>query len=191
MIESITELERFGPEEIIDLPIKDVLPNISEKAKVYLPPSIPLKNAATFLIPLRELYVSGIVVMEDNKFVGRISARHILQKVLDVGYPQCLKLQVKDAMVGIGSEIKTNFSIREVLELFSNTKFGFCPVTRNETLFGSISTRDFLPIVEKMEIKEPISTISSEIIHIDGKICIENTLRIMMKKKLRKIVIKK
>lgn len=43
----------------------------------------PIRNTALFFITLRELYVNGIVVIDENKLVGRISPKHILNKILE------------------------------------------------------------------------------------------------------------
>ncbi|HXV51025.1 MAG TPA: CBS domain-containing protein [Nitrosopumilaceae archaeon] len=177
-------------EKILDMSIQEAFPNIFDKGTVYVAPDTPIKNVALFLIPLRELYTSGIVVMKDNKPIGRIGPTHILKKVLEFGYPQCLSLTAKDVMVGIVREVRATFMLREVLEIFKNSKFGFTPVMKNELLAGSISTRDFLPFIAKMEVDRQASTIASDLIYISQGISVENTLRIMFKKDFRKIAIK-
>jgi len=177
-------------EKILDMSIQEAFPSIFDKGTVYVAPDTPIKNVALFLIPLRELYASGIVVMKDNKPIGRIGPTHILKKVLEFGYPQCLSLTAKDVMIGIVREVKATFTLREVLEIFKNSKFGFMPVMKNELLAGSISTRDFLPFIAKMGVDRQASTIASDLIYISPGISVENTLRIMFKKDFRKIAIK-
>lgn len=183
--------EKLPAEKILGLSISDAVPHIFSKGTVFVAPSTALREIALFLIPLRELFVSGIVVMKENKPVGRIGPKHILEKVIEVGYQECLKLCAQDLMVGLPKiQILANFEIREVLEFFKDTKFGFCPIIRNDILAATVSTRDFLPLVSKMKLEQPVSTISSELIYTSSQISIENALRIILKKNIRKIAVK-
>ena len=183
-------MEHLDAEEVLDLTIQDALPHIFNKGTVYVAPDTPIRNIALFLIPLRELYTSGIVVMENNIPVGRISPIHILKKVVENGYPQCLAATAKDVMVSIVREVRATFTLRAVLEIFRDTKFGFSPVMKNELLAGTISTRDFLPFIVKMGVERPANAIASDLIYINPRISIENTLRIMFEEDIRKIAIK-
>ena len=183
-------MEHLDAEKILDLTIQDAFPHIFNKGTVYVAPDTPIRNIALFLIPLRELYTSGIVVMENNIPIGRISPTHILKKVVENGYPQCLAATAKDVMVSIVREVRATFTLRAVLEIFRDTKFGFSPVMKNELLAGTISTRDFLPFIVKMGVERPANTIASDLIYINHKISIENTLRIMFEEDIRKIAIK-
>ncbi|MEK6956505.1 MAG: CBS domain-containing protein [Thermoproteota archaeon] len=183
-------MEHLDAEEILDLTIQDVFPHIFSRGTVYVAPDTPIRNIALFLIPLRELYTSGIVVMENNNPIGRISPTHILKKVVENGYPQCLAATARDVMVSIVREVRATFTLRAVLEIFRDTKFGFSPVMKNELLAGTISTRDFLPFIVKMGVERPANTIASDLIYINHKISIENTLRIMFEEDIRKIAIK-
>jgi len=183
-------MEHLDAEEILDLTIQDAFPHIFNRGTVYVAPDTPIRNIALFLIPLRELYTSGIVVMENNIPIGRISPTHILKKVVENGYPQCLAATAKDVMVSIVREVRATFTLRAVLEIFRDTKFGFSPVMKNELLAGTISTRDFLPFIVKMGVERPANAIASDLIYINHKISIENTLRIMFEEDIRKIAIK-
>ena len=183
-------MENLSASEILDLSIEEAVPHIFHKGIVFVAPATSITNIALFLIPLRELYTSGIVVMENNKPIGRIGPTHILKKVIEEGYPQCLTATAKDVMVSIGRELTTNFTLGDVLEIFKNSKFGYCPVMKNDLLAGSISTRDFLPFIAKMGMDRPAYTLASNLIYISPGISIKNTLRIMFEKNLRKIAIK-
>ncbi|MEK6944991.1 MAG: CBS domain-containing protein [Thermoproteota archaeon] len=183
-------MEHLDAGEILDLTIQKAFPHIFNKGTVYVAPDTPIRNIALFLIPLRELYTSGIVVMENNNPIGRISPTHILKKVVENGYPQCLAATARDVMVSIVRDVRATFTLRAVLEIFRDTKFGFSPVMKNELLAGTISTRDFLPFIVKMGVERPANTIASDLIYINHKISIENTLRIMFEEDIRKIAIK-
>lgn len=183
-------MANLSADEILDMSIEEAVPHIFHKGTVFVAPATSIKNIALFLIPLRELYTSGIVVMENNKPVGRIGPTHILKKVIEDRYPQCLNATAKDVMVSIVREVKANFTLGDVLEIFKNSKFGYCPVMKNDLLVGSISTRDFLPFIAKMDMDRPASTLAADLIYISSGISIENALRIMFEKNIRKIAIK-
>ena len=73
----------------------------------------------------------------------------------------------------------------KVLEVFDKTKFAFVPLTANnsndkfgsthdsrvkeeeEELVASISIRDILPVIAKMNIDRPIKDLSSPLISVD------------------------
>jgi hypothetical protein len=52
-------------------------------------------QVATFLAIGPEIYVDGLLVMDDRvqkgKPIGRISSRHIISSILDFGYPDCMQ----------------------------------------------------------------------------------------------------
>lgn len=179
----------LSADKILDMSVQEAFPHIFNKGTVFVAPDTPIKNTALFLIPLRQLYTS-VVVMKDNKPVGRIGPSQILKKVLESGFLQCLSATAKDVMVSIVREVRATFELREVLKIFKDSKFGFTPVMKNELLAGTISTRDFLPFVAKMGVEQPANTIASDLIYIDPRISIENTLRIMFEEHIRKIAIK-
>jgi predicted transcriptional regulator len=189
MISNLVD-DNFSPEEVMDLPIEKAMPQIFKRGIAYVAPSSSIASTALFLIPIRELFMSGIVVMLENKPVGRIGPKHILEKVIEKGYENCLKLSAQDIMIKIDNQIESKFALAELLEVFQKTKFGFYPITKNNLLVGTVSTRDFLPIISKMKIDLPVSSASSEMIYISDGISIENALRIMIKKQIRKIAVK-
>jgi len=141
----------LSADEILDMSIQEAFPHIFNKGTVFVASDTPIKNIALFLIPLRELYTSGIVVMKDNKSIGRIGPSHILKKVLESGYPQCLSATAKDVMVSIVREVRATFALREVLEIFRDSKFGFTPVMKNELLEAQYPHVTFCHLLQKWE----------------------------------------
>ena len=177
-------------EEAINLKILEVAPQIHHRESVFVSPSTTLRPIALFLIPLRELFVSGIPVVSENKVVGKIGPQHILQKVIELGYPQCMKATAKEIMVDPGGKLQENSSVSEALRFFKKTNFSFSPITQNGKLIEAISIRDFLPLIGKLGIEEPVSLISNDLIFVSDGISIENTLRIMFKQNISKMAVK-
>lgn len=190
MSDQTRSLENLAPQKLLEISIKKAMPHIFNRGLFYVAPSAPLRDVALFMIPLRELFASGIVVVSESKPIGRIGPKHVLQKFLELGYPKCLEIEARDIMVETGDQISESSPIRDVLKIFKATKFGFCPITNDGTLVATISTRDFLPIIAKMDIDMPVQNISSNLIFVSKGISIKSALGIMFEKNIRKMAIK-
>lgn len=81
--------------DLIDLGIEDAAPHILRRSILYIEPNTRILQAATFLAIGHEIYVVGLLVMDDKvqrgKPIGRISSRHIISSILDFGYPDCMQ----------------------------------------------------------------------------------------------------
>jgi predicted transcriptional regulator len=183
-------IQNSAAENAIDLKIKQVSPYIFDRAQVFVSPQTNLEHIALFLIPLRKLFLSGIPVIKENKVVGKIGPKHVLQKVIEFGHPKCMQVVAEDLMVELGGNLYEHSSVGDTLRIFKETKFGFSPIIKDGKLIAAISTRDFLPLIKNLKIDFPVSMISNELIFVDEQISIENTLRIMFEQNLRKIAIK-
>jgi predicted transcriptional regulator len=151
---------------------------------------------ATFLAIGPQIYADGLVVTDGKKKpIGRIDSKHIIS-IIDIGYPECLELTAVQIMDDFTGSLDKNSSLSKVLEVFNKTKFAFVPIiasnssdkigsTRDpratkeeeeEELVASISIRDILHIIAKMNIDRPIKDLSSQLISVDKKSSIRNTL---------------
>ena len=182
--------EKPNVEEILEFTIKDALPHIFHRVFVYVTPKTSLKSAALFLVPLRKLFASGILVLNEGNLVGQIGPKQILQKFLEMDYPECFNLQVQDAMEKPIKSITINSPIKEVLKIFRDRKHAFIPIMKNDSVIATISIRDFLPLVTKLEIQLPIRTIASKLIFVSKGIDIKSALTIMLENDIRKLIIK-
>jgi hypothetical protein len=86
--------------DLVDLRIEDATPHILRRPILYVEPDTRMLQVATFLAIGPEIYVDGLLVMEDNvqrgRPIGRISSRHIISSILDFGYPDAKKCITDD-----------------------------------------------------------------------------------------------
>ena len=176
-------------EEILRMPILDVFPQIFDKEIVFVPPSTQVWHAMLFLVPLRKIYANGIVVVKDNKPVGTIDSHHIFDIIIKSGLEKLECITCEQIMTKITQPLMDRSMLEDVLNTFSENEFGFCPVTKNNIHISAISTRDFLPIISKMNIAVPFSNIASRLIHASENITVKNAISIMLEKNIRKIAI--
>ena len=171
------------------MPILDVFPQIFNKEIVFVSTSTPVWHVMLFLVPLRKIYANGIVVVKDNKPVGAIGTHHIFNTIIKSGLEKLQYVTVEQIMAKITQPLTDKSMLEDVLNTFSENEFGFCPVTKNNIHISAISTRDFLPIISKMNIAIPFSNIASRLIYASYNITVKNAISIMLEKNIRKIAI--
>ena len=151
----------------------------------------------------------GLVVIDDRKKpIGRIDSKHIISNIIDIGYPEWLELTALQIMDDSTGSLDMNSSLGKVLDVFDKTKFAFVPITANnsdkigsthdsraeeeekEELVASISIRDILPIIAKMNIDRPIKDLSSPLISVDKNSNIRCVIDLMIKQGIRNIGIR-
>ncbi|HYA84215.1 MAG TPA: hypothetical protein VEH06_12315 [Candidatus Bathyarchaeia archaeon] len=91
--------------DLADLLIEDAAPHIFRRPILYVDPNTRMLQVATFLAIGPEIYVDGLLVMDDNvqrgKPIGRISSRHIISCILDCGYPDCMQKNASQMIDGL------------------------------------------------------------------------------------------
>jgi CBS domain-containing protein len=164
---------------------------------------------ATFLAIGPQIYADGLVVIDDKKKpIGRISSKHIISNIIETGYPECLELTAVRIMDDFTGSLDKNSSLGKVLEIFDETKFAFVPITANnnsdkigsthnstaeeqeEVVVASISIRDILPTIAKMNIDRPIKDLSSSLRSVDKNSSIRYAIDLMIKQGIRNIGIR-
>ena len=89
----------------MDIQIKDAAPHILRRPILYVEPNTRMLQVATFLAIGPEIYVDGLLVMDDRvrrgKPIGRVSSRHIISNILDFGYPDCMQKNASQMMDGV------------------------------------------------------------------------------------------
>lgn len=170
------------------MPISDVFPQIFDKEIVFMHNSTSMWHAMLFLVPLRKMYANGIIVVKDNKPVGTIGTHHIFDTIIKYGLENS-SVTVEQIMAKITQPLTDKSMLEDALNTFSENEFGFCPVTKNNIQISAISTRDFLPIISKMNITVPFSNITSRLIYASENITVKNAISIMLEKNIRKIAI--
>ena len=199
----------MNPLDLIDIPIIDAAAHIFRRPCLFVNPTAQMLQIATFLAIGPQIYADGLVVIDDKKKpIGRISSKHIISNIIDIRYPECFELTALQIMDDFTESLDKNSSLAKVLEVFDKTKFAFIPITANnssdkidsirdstaekkeEELVASISIRDILPIITKMNIDRPIKDLSSQLISVDKKSNIRYAIDLMIKQGIRNIGIR-
>ena len=192
--------------DLATVPIIDAAAHIFRRPCLFVDPTDKMLQIATFLAIGPQIYADGLVVIDDKKKpIGRIDSKHIISNIIDIGYPECLELNALQIMDDFTGSLDKNSSLGKVLEIFDKTKFAFVPLTANnsndkfgsthdsrakeeeEELVASISIRDILPIIAKMNIDRPIKDLSSPLISVDKNSSIRYAIDLMIKQGIRNI----
>jgi CBS domain-containing protein len=197
--------------DLTDIPIIDAAAHIFRRPCLFVDPTAQMLQIATFLAIGPQIYADGLVVTDGKKKpIGRIDSKHIISNIINIGYPECLELTALQIMDDFTGSLDKNSALSKVLEVFNKTKFAFVPITANdsgdkigntrdstateeeeeEELVASISVRDILPIIAKMNIDRPIKDLSSQLISVDKESSIRNAIDLMIKQGIRNIGIR-
>ncbi len=186
--------------DLMDLRIEDATPHILRRPILYVEPNTRMLQVATFLATGPEIYVDGLLVIDDKvqrgKPIGRISSRHIISCILDCGYPDCMRKKASQMIDGLVKPLEMDSPLRKALEVFKTTGFAFVPIIAKSDDVGedpslriaaSLAIRDVLPLIAKANLRIPIKEFASQLLSVSGKFSIRNTLDIMLNKGIRNI----
>lgn len=184
---------------LADIPIKDAASHIFRRPFLFVNPTAPMMQIATFLAIGPQIYVDGLVVINESKQpVGRISSKHIIFNIIVNGYPGWLERTAEQIMDDFAATIDMNSPLSKVIEVFDKTRFAFVPIIAKDDTHGgseaeviaSLSIRDILPIVAKANIDRSIKDLSSPLLSVDKKMSIRDAIDFMFKDGIRNIGIK-
>jgi CBS domain-containing protein len=192
---------------LLDIPIKDAAAHIFRRPFLFVNPTAHMLQIATFLAIGPQIYADGLIVINEsnNKPIGRISSKHIISNIINTGYPKWLEttaLQIMDDFAGI---VDMNSSLSKVLEVFDKTRFAFVVIVSKgndridsehdskaveEAVVASLSIRDILPLIAKMNIDIPIRDLCRPLISVDKNTSVRSAIDFMMKNGIRNIGIR-
>ena len=176
-----------------DILIKDAAPQIFRRPFLFVEPNSHLLKIATFLAIGPQIYVDGLVVIDKGSGkeepVGRISSKEIISKILNLGYPEWLELKASQIMDSFVGSIEMDSPLSTALEIFEKTRFAFVPIVAKDssTVAASLSIRDILPLVAKINIDRPTKDVCSPLIRVDKNTTIRTALDLMIKGGIRNI----
>src|SRR5689334_13978752 len=193
--------------DLAGIPIIDAAAHIFRRPCLFVNPTTQMLQIATFLAIGPQIYADGLVVIDDKKKpIGRISSKHIISNIIDIRYPECFELTALQIMDDFTGSLDKYSSLSKVLEVFKKTKFAFVPITASnrsdkvdstrdstateeeeEVVVASISIRDILPTIAKMNIDRPIKDLSSQLISVDKKSSIRYAIDLIIKHGIRNI----
>ena len=192
---------------LLDIQIKDAAPHILRRPFLFVEPNTRLLQIATFLAIGPQIYVDGVIVIDDDKVqrgrpIGRISSKHIISSILDSGYPDWFRTSASQIMDGFVMPLEMDSPLKRALEVFEKTRFGFIPILAKKNarmedeegdslvVSASFAIRDILPLIAKANLATPIKELSSQLISVDSKTSVRDALDYMLNKGIRNIGIK-
>jgi len=175
--------------DILDLTIEDVLPSIFNNQCFIVYPQESVYTAAVCLIPAIEVYIDGVIVINDNnKPIGRIGSKNILKAYKEHGVG-IFNHVIREIMYATNDSLKIDSTIRDAVNDMINNRFGFVPIVNNEGILSVVSIYDILKIILKMPLDLSIDKLGSKIITIDSNTSINDAIDIMLKSNIRRLFI--
>lgn len=176
----LTEIER---------PIFDIVPHIFRRPLLSASASDPLLQVVTFLAIGPQIYVDGVVVLDNHKVVGVIGGRHIIEHILY--HPRgWLQGTASTVMSRFENMVQADYPLSVALDIFSKTEFAFVPITIKQSVITSLSIRDVLRVVVASKLEIPINGLSSPMVSIKSSTSIGDALEIMLEQGIRNLIVK-
>ncbi|MFZ0514729.1 MAG: hypothetical protein WAM14_24205 [Candidatus Nitrosopolaris sp.] len=191
---------------LLDIQIKDAAPHIFRRPFLSVEPNTRMLQIATFLAIGPQIYVDGIIVIDDKvqrgRPVGRISSKHIISSILDFGYPDCMQKNASQIMDSFVMPLEMESPMKKALEVFERTRFAIVPILAKKhrledeegdslkVVTASLAIRDILPLIAKANLSIPIKELSSKLISVDGKASVRIALDYMLNNNIRNIGIR-
>ena len=176
----LTEIER---------PIFDIVPHIFRRPLLSASASDPLLQVVTFLAIGPQIYVDGVVVLDNHKVVGVIGGRHIIEYILY--HPKgWLHGTASMVMSRFENTVQADYPLSVALDIFSKTGFAFVPITIKQSVVTSLSIRDVLRVVVASKLETPIDGLSSPMVSIKSSTSIGDALEIMLEQGIRNLIVK-
>ena len=76
----------MNPLDLASIPIIDCTAHIFRRPCLSVNPTAQMLQLATFLATGPQIYVDGLVVIDDKKKpIGRIDSKHIISNIIDIG----------------------------------------------------------------------------------------------------------
>lgn len=178
-----------GQSAELEKAISEVVPHIFRRPLLHVNPTDSLLTVATYLALGPQIYVDGLVVLDNHKAVGIIGGRHIIEYIL---YHQ------KDWLRGAASSIMSQpvlvldagRLLIDAFEIFNNTGFAFVPITINQSVVTTLSVRDVLRVAIYTKLETPIGELSTRAITTTIESSIGSALELMLEEGVRSLVVR-
>lgn len=170
-----------------DITIRKAAPRIFMRPLLYVSPSDSMLQVATFLATGPQIYVDGLVVLDEKKkLAGRIGgyalANHILQT-----REKWTDSKASAILEPLEHPLQDNDLLSKALRVFKDTRFAFMPVaSSNNEVTASLSLRDLIIYATRLEAL--IQDLTSPLLTIDNDASVLDALEFMLEKGLRNLV---
>ncbi|UVS69565.1 CBS domain-containing protein [Nitrososphaera viennensis] len=142
-------------------------------------------QVATFIATGPQIYVDGLVVLEENKLAGRIGGYALANHILKTR-ERWLDGKALQIMEALEHALREDDSITKALRVFMETRFAFMPVSSNGKIVASLSLRDLINYA--MGLKVEVQGLTSPLLTIDNDTSVLDALEFMVEKGVRNIV---
>ena len=206
-------------DQLARLKVKEVFNDSAKRPFLFVYPDTKLLEVTTFLAIGPEIYVDGVVVVTEESRngekiqtpVGMIGGKNVLRRILDSTFDWkedfFRGVTASQIMVEMtqGDWVQLESPLSKVIDIFGRTRFAFVPVidtikeynTNKPTIRGTLSIRDFLPLIVNKKIhfnhdenRGVINQISSPIVSVSGDSSIKDAISIMVNNGIRNIGIR-
>jgi predicted transcriptional regulator len=176
--------------KVINIALRDVVPQVFKRPYLSVPPDSTLMQIAPFMAIGPQIYVDGLVVLEEERPIGIISSKQILKSIINSDYPDWLKISASQIMDSSRISLEMDSPLSKAIDIFNQTYIAFLPVTRFGLVVASLSVRDILPIIATKAIHVPLKEISSSLVLLSKDTNLKVALDTMFQKKIRNIIIR-
>jgi predicted transcriptional regulator len=174
---------------VIDVAIRDSVPQIFKRPYLSVLPNTTLMQIAPFMAIGPQIYVDGLVVLEGEKPIGKISSKQILLAIINSKYPDWLKKTALQIMDTSEISLEMDYPMSRAIDIFNQTSFAFIPITKSGLVVASLSVRDVLPVIMTSTFHATLKDIASPLVILSKTTNLKLALNLMFQKKIRNIIV--
>ena len=174
---------------VIDVAIRDSVPQIFKRPYLSVLPNTTLMQIAPFMAIGPQIYVDGLVVLEGEKPIGKISSKQILLAIINSKYPDWLKKTALQIMDTSEISLDMDYPMSRAIDIFNQTSFAFIPITKSGLVVASLSVRDVLPVIMATNFHATLKDIASPLVILSKTTNLKLALNLMFQKKIRNIIV--
>ena len=174
---------------VIDVAIRDSVPQIFKRPYLSVLPNTTLMQIAPFMAIGPQIYVDGLVVLEGEKPIGKISSKQILLAIINSKYPDWLKKTALQIMDTSEISLEMDYPMSRAIDIFNQTSFAYIPITKSGLVVASLSVRDVLPVVMTTTFDATLKDIASPLVILSKTTNLKLALNLMFQKKIRNIIV--
>lgn len=174
---------------VIDITIRDSVPQIFKRPYLSVLPDSTLMQIAPFMAIGPQIYVDGLIVLEGEIPIGKISSKQILLAIINSKYPDWLKKTALQIMDTSEISLEMDYPLSRAIDIFNQTSFAFIPITKSGLVVTSLSVRDVLPVIMTTTFQGTLKDIASPLVLISKRTNLKVALNLMFQKKIRNIIV--
>lgn len=174
---------------VIDITIRDSVPQIFKRPYLSVLPDTTLMQIAPFMAIGPQIYVDGLIVLEGEIPIGKISSKQILLAIMNSKYPDWLKKTALQIMDTSEISLEMDYPLSRAIDIFNQTSFAFIPITKSGLVVTSLSVRDVLPVIMTTTFQGTLKDIASPLVLISKRTNLKVALNLMFQKKIRNIIV--